>query len=199
MPASANADGSTLHQFNGFRFAVFPRHGGRSPELEDSVTLEWLGRFMGRIHAIGRLKTFQHRLTLDITTFGIEPSNYLLESGFVPEDLLAAYRSKVTQALEGVRRCFAHAGDIGALRFHGDPHGSNILWTDAGPHFVDFEDSPHGTRCAGLMDVNVGRTSGHGATVSDLLAGYEDFCDFDPRELHLTEALRTLRLIHYSA
>lgn len=34
---------------------------------------------------------------------------------------------------------------------------------------------------------------------SDLLAGYEAFCDFHPRELHLTEALRTLRLIHYSA
>jgi Ser/Thr protein kinase RdoA (MazF antagonist) len=35
--------------------------------------------------------------------------------------------------------------------------------------------------------------------LSDVLAGYEDFMEFDTRELHLIEALRTLRLIHYSA
>jgi Ser/Thr protein kinase RdoA (MazF antagonist) len=35
--------------------------------------------------------------------------------------------------------------------------------------------------------------------LSDVLAGYEDFCEFDRRELALVEALRTLRLIHYSA
>ena len=35
--------------------------------------------------------------------------------------------------------------------------------------------------------------------LQDVIAGYEDFCDFDRRELHLIEALRTLRLIHYAA
>ena len=35
--------------------------------------------------------------------------------------------------------------------------------------------------------------------LSDVLAGYENFHEFDPRELHLVEALRTLRLIHYAA
>jgi Ser/Thr protein kinase RdoA (MazF antagonist) len=32
-----------------------------------------------------------------------------------------------------------------------------------------------------------------------VLAGYEDFMAFDRRELHLVEALRTLRQIHFSA
>jgi len=32
-----------------------------------------------------------------------------------------------------------------------------------------------------------------------LLRGYETFREFDDREMHLVEALRTLRLIHYSA
>jgi Ser/Thr protein kinase RdoA (MazF antagonist) len=32
-----------------------------------------------------------------------------------------------------------------------------------------------------------------------IVSGYEDFQDFDDRELWLIEALRTLRLIHYSA
>ena len=199
VPASASKDGSTLHQFHGFRFAVFPRHGGRSPELEDSATLEWLGRFLGRIHSVGQLKTFRHRPTLDINTFGIEPSNYLLGSGFVPEDLLAAYRTTVAQALDGVRRCFERAGDVGVLRLHGDCHGSNVLWTDAGPHFVDFDDSRMGPAVQDLWMLLSGERQDMVRQLSDLLAGYEDFCDFDPRELHLIEALRTLRLIHYSA
>ena len=32
-----------------------------------------------------------------------------------------------------------------------------------------------------------------------VLAGYEDFMEFDSRELRLIEPLRTLRLIHHSA
>jgi Ser/Thr protein kinase RdoA (MazF antagonist) len=35
--------------------------------------------------------------------------------------------------------------------------------------------------------------------VDELLDGYETFTDFDYRELHLIEALRTLRIMHYTA
>ncbi|MDH4216212.1 MAG: serine/threonine protein kinase, partial [Gallionella sp.] len=45
-------NGHTLHAFNGFRFSVFAKHGGRAPELDDCDTLEWMGRFIGRIHAV---------------------------------------------------------------------------------------------------------------------------------------------------
>jgi Ser/Thr protein kinase RdoA (MazF antagonist) len=38
-----------------------------------------------------------------------------------------------------------------------------------------------------------------GQQLGKLLEGYEDFSEFDDRELHLVEALRTLRLLHYSA
>ena len=37
------------------------------------------------------------------------------------------------------------------------------------------------------------------AQITEVLTGYEDFAEFDPRELHLVEALRTLRLLHYAA
>jgi Ser/Thr protein kinase RdoA (MazF antagonist) len=199
VAAWADVDGRTLHQFDGFRFAVFPRHGGRAPELEDSATLEWLGRFLGRIHAVGALSSYQHRPTLDIVSFGEEPSAFLLANGFVPEDLLEAYRSTVSQALEGVRRCFERAGSVGALRLHGDCHGSNVLWTDAGPHFVDFDDSRMGPAVQDLWMLLSGERRDMVQQMGSLLAGYEDFCDFDTRELYLIEALRTLRLIHYAA
>ena len=198
VPALA-LDGITLHHFEGFRFAVFPKHGGRAPELEDSNTLEWMGRFLGRIHAIGALKPFQERPTLDIASFGEQPRDFLLAHAFIPAELDAAYRSAVNQALDSVRHCFARAGEVRALRLHGDCHVGNVLWTDDGPHFVDFDDSRMGPAVQDLWMLLSGERADRVRQLADVLAGYEDFCDFDARELHLVEALRTLRLIHYAA
>ncbi|HAT29565.1 MAG TPA: serine/threonine protein kinase [Janthinobacterium sp.] len=198
VPALA-LDGATLHDFKGFRFAVFPKHGGRAPELEDPATLEWIGRFIGRIHAVGALGSFQQRPSLTPDTFGVEPRDFLLANGFIPPELLAAYSSVAQQALDGVRRCYARAGVIAPLRLHGDCHAGNVLWTDAGPHFVDFDDSRMGPPIQDLWMMLSGERADMVRQMGDILAGYEDFCDFDPRQLYLVEALRTLRLIHYSA
>ncbi|MDO8350447.1 MAG: serine/threonine protein kinase [Gallionella sp.] len=192
-------DGNTLHQFNGFRFSVFSKHGGRAPELDNRDTLEWMGRFIGRIHALGSLESYQHRPALDIQSFGVEPAAYLLAHDFIPAELLEVYRGVVALALDGVRRCFDRAGDVKTLRLHGDCHVGNVLWTDAGPHFVDFDDSRMGPAIQDMWMLLSGERDEQTRQFSDLLAGYEAFYDFHPRELHLLEALRTLRLIHYSA
>jgi len=192
-------NGRTLHAFDGFRFSVFTKHGGRAPELDNRDTLEWMGRFIGRIHAVGALESYGERPTLDIQSFGIEPSAYLLEHDFIPAELIEVYRGVVAQALEGVRRCYDRAGEVKKLRLHGDCHVGNVLWTDAGPHFVDFDDSRMGPAIQDLWMLLSGERADMTRQFADLLAGYEDFYDFDPRELHLIEALRTLRLIHYAA
>ena len=192
-------NGHTLHLFNGFRFSVFTKQGGRAPELDNRDTLEWMGRFIGRIHAVGALETYRHRPTLDIHSFGEEPGAYLLAHDFIPAELIEVYRGVVAQALDGVRRCFERAGEVRALRLHGDCHAGNVLWTDAGPHFVDFDDSRMGPAIQDLWMLLSGERADMTRQLADLLAGYEDFYDFDPRELHLVEALRTLRLIHYAA
>ena len=193
------ADGSTLATFGGFRFAVYPKHGGRAPELEDLSTMEWIGRFIGRIHAVGGIARFKERPTLDIASFGEEPREYLLAHDFVPADLLPAWTSTIAQALDGIRHCFDRAGSVGALRLHGDCHASNILWTAAGPHFVDFDDCRMGPAVQDLWMLLSGDRTDAQLQLRALLRGYEDFCEFDDRELQLVEALRTLRLIHYSA
>ena len=198
VPALA-INGHTLHSFNGFRFAVFSKHGGRAPELDNRDTLEWMGRFIGRIHAVGALAPYRDRPTLDIQSFGEEPSVYLLANNFLPPDLIEVYRGVVAQALDGVRECFDRAGDVPTLRLHGDCHIGNVLWTDAGPHFVDFDDSRMGPAIQDLWMLLSGERADMTRQLADLLAGYEDFYDFDPRQLHLIEALRTLRLIHYAA
>ncbi len=199
VPAMVLADGRTLHEFNDFRFAVFPKQGGRAPELDDAATREWLGRFIGRIHAVGAAKIFHHRPTLDIHSFGEEPLDFLLSNEFLPEDLVLAYSSVAEHALVGVRVCFERAGSAPMIRLHGDCHGGNVLWTDAGPHFVDFDDSRMGPAVQDLWMLLSGERTDMQRQLADILAGYEDFADFDSRQLHLIEALRTLRLIHYSA
>ena len=196
-PLAAGA--RTLQQFGGFLFAVYPRRGGRTPELEDPDTLEWMGRFIARIHAVGALRPFASRPALDIESFGREPREWLLASGFIPADLLEAWRSVAELALAGVARCYERAGEVRALRLHGDCHAGNVLWTDDGPHFVDFDDCRTGPAIQDLWMLLSGDRASMTRQLADVLAGYEDFHDFDPRELHLLEALRTLRLIHYSA
>lgn len=198
VPAMVIA-GQTLHSYADFRFSVFPKHGGRAPELDHPATLAWLGRFIGRIHAVGAIAPYQHRPTLDIDSFGVEPSAYLLSHDFIPIELVEVYRGVVAQALDGVRHCFDRAGAVASLRLHGDCHIGNVLWTDAGPHFVDFDDSRMGPAVQDLWMLLSGERNEMTRQLADLLAGYEDFHDFDPRELHLIEALRTLRLIHYAA
>jgi Ser/Thr protein kinase RdoA (MazF antagonist) len=195
----ATPDGKSVQEYETFRFAVFPRRGGRAPELDRADTLEWLGRFIGRIHAIGAVKPFAVRPAIDIASFGDEPRDYLLENGFLPADLRAAYDSVVLQALQGVRQCFDRAGEVRSIRLHGDCHVGNVLWTDAGPHFVDFDDSRMGPAVQDLWMLLSGDRRDMTRQLADLLAGYEDFMEFNERELHLVEALRTLRLIHYSA
>lgn len=191
-------DGSTLHAFRDMRFAVFARQGGRPPELDDADTLQWLGRFLGRMHLVGARKAFDVRPVLDIASFGEEPRDYLLAHDFIPADLREAWQSIVAQALDGVRHCYERAGQVATLRLHGDCHPGNVLWTDAGPHFVDFDDSRSGPAVQDLWMLLSGERADMTRQLGDVLDGYEAFCEFDRRELHLIEALRTLRLIHYA-
>ena len=191
--------GETLLRHDGFRFAVFPRRGGRWPELDDPETREWLGRFLGRIHAQAATAAFRFRPVLDRETFGVEPSNYLLEAGLIPSYLTAAYRTLISDLLARIDDCYARAGQVAYIRLHGDCHPGNILWTDAGPHFVDLDDCRTGPAVQDLWMLLSGDRAEQGLQLSDIIAGYEEFYDFDRRELHLIEALRTLRMIHYAA
>ena len=191
-------NGRTLHQHSGYRFAVYPRCGGRSPELEDPGTLRRIGRFIGRIHAVGAGAAFAHRPLLDMEGFGAEPSRFVLDHGFIPDDLCAAYRSVVDDLLGRVARCYEAAGPVRSLRLHGDCHAGNILWTDQGPHFVDLDDARMGPAVQDLWMCLAGERAEMEIQLAELVAGYREFMDFNARELRLIEALRTLRIIHYA-
>ena len=125
----------------GFAFALYPRRGGRTPELDDPKVLEWIGRFIARIHAVGSTRPFRHRESLTVKTFGHDARAWLLAHDFIPPDLLASWKAVTEQALSSVEGCFQRAGEVRGIRLHGDCHPGNILWTPDGPHFVDLDDA----------------------------------------------------------
>lgn len=189
--------GRTLHHYRDLRFALFPRQSGRAPEFDSGQVLEWMGRFIGRIHAVGVLKPFIVRPEISIRTFGDEPRDFLLDGGFLPADLEDVYFGVVDQALYAVEDCFERAGKVATLRLHGDCHVGNVLWQD-GPSFVDFDDSRMGPAVQDLWMLLSGGRRDQERQLSEVLSGYEEFSVFDHRELYLVEALRTLRLVHYA-
>ncbi len=192
-------DGATLLEYSGFRFALFPRRGGRTPELDNDDTLLWLGRFLGRIHALGASRAFQHRPELSIERFGVLPREYLLNQGWIPAHLETAFASLSKDLLEQIGNAYTRCGDYQRIRLHGDCHPSNILWTDDGPHFVDLDDCQSGPAIQDLWMLLSGDRAEMSGQLSVLLEGYEQFYEFNPAELHLMQSLRTLRMVHYAA
>jgi Ser/Thr protein kinase RdoA (MazF antagonist) len=191
--------GVSLHVHRGFRYAVFPRRGGRWPELGTSEERLWVGRFLGRIHAVGRAARFHERARLSAEDLGRRARDFVLEGDWMPDYLATKYADVTDELLQEVE---ARAeGWRGATlgRILGDCHRGNILWTDQGPHFVDLDDCLTGPAIQDLWMLLAGGQEEMRTGLRDLLEGYEQFLPFDRGEIALIEPLRALRMIHYSA
>ena len=205
--------GSTLHHFGGFTFSISPWRGGRLPELDDPDVLEWVGRFLARIHTVGAAQVFEHRPALDLASFGMASREWLLAHDQVPLDVQSSWAKTSQQALDLItpHACLSGAPSQGEaiqrIRLHGDCHPGNILWTPLelpasarpGPHFVDLDDARMGPAVQDLWMLLSGDRPQRARQLGILVDGYEQFRPFDRRELVLMEPLRTLRLLHYSA
>jgi len=199
IPPLQDPAGNTLHHHQGYRFALFPRRGGRWPELENPDNLAWIGRFIARIHLLGAARPFVHRPRIDPDQMGRDCARYLLDQGAIPLELESAYR-RVTEALQQrIDAAFTACRDCQAIRLHGDCHPGNILWTDQGPHFVDMDDCRSGPAIQDLWMLLSGDRQEMASQLSYIREGYETFRELDGREVALIEPLRTLRMIHYAA
>lgn len=196
---SGGESDETLHAFAGFRFAVFPRRGGRSPDIDNLDNLRILGRYLGRIHRVGQVSAFRYRRTLSIEGFAEDSAAYLLEQDFIPPELVTAYSTLAQDLISRIHEIFRDVGRIPLLRIHGDCHMGNVLWRNELPHFVDFDDTMMAPAIQDLWMLLNGERDEQLVQLDQLIGGYTEFHDFNPRELVLIEALRTLRLMHYSA
>jgi len=200
--APLRLQGRTLHHHAGFAYSISPRRGGRRPELDDPAVLEWIGRFLARLHGVGATHPFAQRPALDADTFGSEPLAWLLAHDGLPLEMRARWQAAAEAAVALARQRLAEV-PARVLRLHGDCHPGNILWTPegvagAGPHFVDLDDARSGPAVQDLWMLLSGDRGQQQAQLGALLDGYEQVRDFDRRELALIEPLRTLRLLHYS-
>lgn len=188
---------TTLHQHAGFRYAVYTRRGGRTPELDDPEHLEQLGRVLGRIHAIGAVKNFVHRPLLNVANYGTVALTAIEQSGFLPDYLRQNYVDIVRRLLDEIAARFERVS-APVQRLHGDCHPGNMLWSGNGPHFVDLDDCCMGPILQDMWMLLSGERNDMAAQLRIILQGYEMFSEFDDGQLPLLESLRALRLIHYS-
>jgi len=202
MPVIAplkNTENESLFIDEQYRFALYPRRGGYPPELDDPEHLLQLGQYLAQIHNLGESDAFQFRPALTIEQLGTDSYQYLLQYNFIPSELIPAYESLALDVLRQVQTCFDRAGTVQILRLHGDCHHGNILWRNDKPFFVDFDDARMGPAIQDLWMLLSGDRLYMTARLNDLMEGYIRFRQFNPAELHLIEALRTLRIMHYAA
>lgn len=193
MVAPLVVEGRTLLRESGYRYAIYPRRGGRAPSLESADQLEWLGRLLGRMHAVGSRERFHSRTTLDRATMIEAPMRAALGSDLLPAHLFDAYRNAASRVDRAAAARIDAIGPLRNIRLHGDCHPGNVLWTDAGPHFVDLDDARMGPAVQDLWML-----AGDDAMMEALLEGYGQFREFDPVELALIPVLRAMRQVHYA-
>jgi Ser/Thr protein kinase RdoA (MazF antagonist) len=146
---------------------------------------------------MGQQKSFVHRQVLS-PQWGIDAVGYLLSRHFLPLDLEKALQRVAEHAISLIAQHFQAIPPASFLRLHGDCHAGNVLWTDGGPHFVDFDDCMTGPAVQDLWMLLSGDQEEMQVQLHDLLSGYEQFASFDVRQLSLIESLRTLRMIYYA-
>ena len=191
--------GSTLHHCGPFRVSVSPCRGGRAPELDNHDLLQQVGRLVARIHLQGETGTFAHRPAIDVNTYGHASRDYLLDQQFIPQELRDTYISIAEHLFVNIEACFERAGDTRSIRLHADFHPGNVLVAGDQLHIVDLDDARSGPAIQDLWMFLSGDRSEQTPQLASLLMGYGEFRSFDARELHLIEALRTLRIMHYAA
>ena len=188
---------STLYQSAGFRMAAFPLQPGRAPDLDQPEARELLGRTLGRIHAIGALKSFAYRPSMSGERLGSRARATVLASGQLPAHMREPYARISSELLMHV-----DAADLaawGRIRLHGDCHLGNILWQPSGPVFVDLDDCLNGPAIQDLWMFLAGNADERRRQWSELLAGYERFTTFDHSQLRLVEVLRAVRMLNHAA
>lgn len=196
LVAPIQIDGESLFCHKGYHFAIYPCRGGRIFEVDNLEQLEWMGRFIARIHAVAAQKPFVHRPTYNTDEMLYQARDIIEKSAFVPSSLNLPFFTILDQVIEVAANQYKPQQQI---RLHGDCHAGNILWTDAGPHFVDLDDCRMGPPIQDLWMMLSGDRQERLLQLDTMLMGYEEFFTFEPNQLFLIESLRTMRVVNYMA
>lgn len=190
--------GKSLFHCEDFRLTLYPREGGYAPELDNLDNLFILGRFLGRIHMVGATKPFQYRPTITCQNYGHD-SVALIRDNFIPQHIQESYDVLVVEILKIIDAIYVEAEDADYIRVHGDCHVGNILWRDGLPHFIDFDDARMAPAVQDIWMLLSGDRARQTAQLGEIREGYDEFAEFPLHQLKYIEALKTLRIMHFSA
>lgn len=190
--------GDTLHEYQGYRFTAYPRRGGHPVSIDNLDVLYRLGQYLGRIHSMGAVEAFDHRVTLDVVG-QIETDLAFLQQTFIPQELQEAHHSLARDLVDTLARRLDELPDTPFIRLHGDCHAGNILWRDDKPWFVDFDDSINGPAIQDVWMLLSGTRDEQERQLMEISEGYNEFNDFKAHELGWIEILRTWRIVQQAA
>lgn len=188
--------GNTLHHYQGYMFTVFPSVGGRQYEIDNLDQLEWVGRFLGRIHQIGSEDLFVVRPTIGLDEYLTQPRDVLESCELIPVKQRTSFLHSTDLLISTIKEYWNT--DWQPSRLHGDCHPGNILWRD-GPLFVDLDDARNGPAVQDLWMLLHGDRREQLLQLDILLEAYGEFSEFDSKQLALIEPLRAMRMIYYLA
>ena len=191
-----NENGDTLKTIADIHCALFPKSGGRIPQEFTDEELERMGRLIARLHFVGAARPATARIQLSPQTYGIENLEKIISLGFLPNEYFNTYSNLVKTLSQTISPWF---DGIEMLRIHGDLHLANILWDDAGPKLVDFDDMLVGPPIQDLWLIVPGRDEESRRQFRVMINAYQELRAFDRKSLRLVEPLRALRMIHFSA
>lgn len=177
-------------------YSIFPKVGGRSPEEMTDEQLQITARLLARLHNVGATKTAKHRIEINQVTYGINNLKFLLDQKIIPIDFQNRYKKAVEEICLLSEPLF---NKFEKIRLHGDCHMGNLLWSNQGPFWVDFDDMVTGPAIQDIWLVVPGRDEFSLNQREVFLQAYEMMRSFDRESLSLLEPLRTLRFVHFTA
>ncbi|MEY0232538.1 serine/threonine protein kinase [Providencia manganoxydans] len=196
LPVAAPLEfaGQTVLEFGGFMFAIFPSIGGRQYEADNLFQLEEVGRLLGRTHQIGKKSAFMFRPTLGVTEYLDQPRQIMAQTELIAPKWKETFLESLDKLIAQVKKDWPVI--TSPLRLQGDCHPGNILWRDEA-WLVDFDDARNGPAVQDLWMLLNGSRQEQVLQLDTLLEAYNEFCDFDVKELKLIEPLRAMRMVHY--
>ena len=188
-------DGQTLRTIDNIHYSLSDRRGGRAPDELDDLAIERLGMFVGRMHNVGARRSAPSRPRLTADHYVRRALDWMDRHS----TLSGLIKRRYFTAAEAIAQIADELADgVPTHRIHGDLHLGNVLFRDGELRVLDFDDLVIGPAVQDLWLALPGRGREVDRQRRILLAGYQQFREFDRSTLRLIEPLRGLRLVRYA-
>lgn len=198
VAAAIPHEGQTLHHHQGFDFSLYARIPGRVPEADNPDHLFATGELIGQMHEASQSFEMTHRPTSMPMLHFAESCQSLLANSSFSESIKKQLRDAITPLTNAVAQQVQSIRPNQLQPIHGDCHRSNLLMVEDMIYLMDLDDCRLGLAIEDIWMHLSGTPDSYPAQLSELLEGYEQYREFDRRQIGLIPALKASRLIQYN-